>query len=196
MLEGSLRKAGNRIRVTAQLIEATTGMHVWADRYDRDLADIFAVQDEITLVLATEMQVKLTEGEQARLQYTTTSDVAAWTLWVQGLSYYRQAVTKENCGRALPHWEKALTFDPNSAALNAMLGLLHYVDARFGWWDDRATALRKARAYADRALALDPDSAVACTTSSPDMRGICTSRNTRSGERSWIAVIASSPSRH
>ena len=85
ILEGSVRKSGNRIRITAQLIDARDGTHVWAERYDRSIEDIFAIQDEITLVLATEMQVKLTEGEQARLRYTTTHNVEAWTCWVQGL---------------------------------------------------------------------------------------------------------------
>jgi adenylate cyclase len=166
VLEGSVRRSGNRIRITAQLIDAKDGAHLWAERYDRSIDDIFAIQDEITLVLTTEMQVKLTEGEQARLHYTTTNNVEAWTHWVQGLFYYRQAVTKEHVGRALPHWEKALALDPTSAALNGMLGLTHYIDARFGWWDDRETAVRKARAYAERALQLDPDNPDACTTAS------------------------------
>lgn len=77
ILEGSVRKSGSRIRVTAQLIDAMDGSHLWAERYDRAVDDIFAIQDEITLVLATEMQVKLTEGEQARLRYTTTDNVEA-----------------------------------------------------------------------------------------------------------------------
>jgi adenylate cyclase len=166
VLEGSVRNSGNRIRITAQLIDAEDGSHVWAERYDRPMDDIFAVQDEITLVLATEMQVKLTEGEQARLHYTTTNNVEAWTHWVQGLFHYRQAVTKESVGRALPHWEKALALDPTSAVLNSMLGFMHYLDARFGWWDDRDTAVSKAQAYTDRALELDPESADANTTSS------------------------------
>ena len=166
VLEGSVRKSGNRIRITAQLIDADSGSHVWAERYDRAIDDIFAVQDEITLVLATEMQVKLTEGEQARLHYTTTSNVEAWTHWVQGLSYYRQAVTKENMGGALPCWTKALACDPNSASLNAMVGFIHYADVRFGWWDDRETAIGKLQSYADRALELDPENPDANTTSS------------------------------
>jgi adenylate cyclase len=99
VMEGSARKSGNRIRITAQLIDATDGAHLWAERYDRAIDDIFAIQDEITLVLATGMQVKLTEGEQARLHYTTTTNVEAWTHWVQGLFFYRQSVTKEHCGR-------------------------------------------------------------------------------------------------
>ena len=159
VLEGSVRKSGNRIRVTAQSIDAKDGTHLWAERYDRAIDDIFAVQDEITLVLATEMQVKLTDGEQARLHYTTTHNVEAWTYWVQGLASFRQAVTKENNASALLCWKKALTLDPASAALNAMLGFIHCLDARFGWWDDRETAIIKARAYADRALQLDPNNA-------------------------------------
>jgi adenylate cyclase len=166
VLEGSVRKSGKRIRITAQLIDAKDGAHLWAERYDRAIDDIFAIQDEITLVLATEMQVKLTEGEQARLHYTTTHNVEAWTHWVQGLSYYRQAVTKENLGHARLCWEKALALDPGSAALSAMLGLIHCLDTRFGWWDDRETAAGKARAYTDRALEIDPGNADAYIASS------------------------------
>jgi adenylate cyclase len=166
ILEGSVRKSGNRIRITAQLIEAASGSHVWAERYERAFDDIFAVQDEITLVLATEMQVKLTEGEQARLHYATTSNVEAWTYWVKGLSHYRQAFTKENSTRALADWQRALALDQTSAALNGMLGFLHYIDARFGWWDDRQTAHGKCRAYTDRALELDPENPDANTASS------------------------------
>jgi adenylate cyclase len=166
VLEGSVRKSGNRIRITAQLIDATDGAHLWAERYDRAINDIFAIQDEITLVLATEMQVKLTEGEQARLHYTTTTNVEAWTYWVQGMSHFRKAVTKEENGHARVYWEKALALDPASASLNAMLGYLHCLDFRFGWWDDSETAIDQARAYADRALAIDPSNADAHTTSS------------------------------
>jgi adenylate cyclase len=166
VLEGSVRRGADRMRITAQLIDERSGSHVWAERYDRSIDDIFAVQDEITLVLATEMQVRLTEGEQARLHYTTTSNVEAWTHWVQGLSWYRQAVTKENTAEVLACWKRALALDPNSAALNAMVGFKHFSDARFGWWDDRETALGKARSYAERALELDPDNADAHITSS------------------------------
>ena len=165
ILEGSVRKSGNRLRITTQLIDATDGSHLWAERFDRTIDDIFAIQDEITLVLATEMQVRLTEGEQARLRYTTTSNVEAWTLWVQGLSQYHQAITKEKIGAARQCWEHALALDPNSAALNAMLGLMHVLDARFGWWDDRAVAVGKASTYAGRALNIEPTNADAHITS-------------------------------
>ena len=166
VLEGSARRAGDRLRITAQLIDAQTGAHVWAERYDRALDDIFAIQDEITLILATEMQVKLLDGEQARLRYSTTKNLDAWGYYAKGLAHYHEPVTKEGLGAALPYWEKALALDPDSAALNAMLGFMHYADARFGWWDGRETALRKAREYADKARALDPQNADAYTTSS------------------------------
>jgi adenylate cyclase len=157
VLEGSVRKAGNRIRITAQLIDATTGVHIWADRYDRDLSDMFAVQDEITLTLATEMQVRLTEGEQARMRYTTTTNVEAWNLWIQGLNFDRRPKTPELHLQVRHCWEKALALDPGSAVLTALLGDIHFSDARHGWTgEDRETALQKAEGYIDRALAIDP----------------------------------------
>ncbi len=160
VLEGSVRRSGNRVRITAQLIETASGAHVWAERYDRGIDDIFAVQDEITLILATEMQVSLTEGEQARMRYSTTSNVEAWNYWAQGLAHYRSGVvSRDGVGQARSYWEKALALDPSSASLNAMLAFLHQADARFGWWDDRETAIAKAIAYLERALEIAPDNA-------------------------------------
>jgi adenylate cyclase len=159
ILEGSVRRTGARLRITAQLIDASDGSHLWAERYDRAVDDIFAIQDEITLVLATEMQVKLTDGEQARMRYTTTTNVEAWTHWAKGMAYHRQPPSKETVQAAQLSWEKALALDPNSAPLNAMLGFTHCLDARFGWKDSFETANAKARAYANRALDLDPTNA-------------------------------------
>jgi adenylate cyclase len=85
---------------------------------------------------------------------------------VQGLSYFRQAITKENTAGAIACWKRALALDPNSATLNAMIGFMYYSDARFGWWDDRETAIGKLQSYADRALELDSDNPDANTTSS------------------------------
>ena len=158
VLEGSVRKSGSRIRITAQLIDATSGVHIWADRFDRGIDDIFAVQDEITLTLATEMQVRLTEGDQARLRYTTTTNVEAWSLWIEGLNYYRGPMSKESHIRNRRCWERALALDPGSATLNAVLGFMHFGDARHGWTgEDRETALNKAEAYVERALSIDPE---------------------------------------
>src|SRR5205823_1923178 len=166
VLEGSVRKAGNRIRITAQLIAAETGAHVWANRYDRALDDLFALQDEITLLLATEMQVRLTEGEQARLRYTTTSNVEAWNCWVQGLTHFRGPLSKDGFTNVRKYWEQAVAFDPNSAPLNAALAFVHYADARFGWWNNRETALRTGAEYAERGLAIDPANPDVHTSSS------------------------------
>ncbi|MCW5744824.1 MAG: hypothetical protein KIT36_01310 [Alphaproteobacteria bacterium] len=118
------------------------------------------------MVVATELQVKLTEGEQARLHYTTTSNIEAWTHWAQGLSYYRRAVTEENMGGALACWKRALALDATSATLAAMVGLIYYLDARFGWWDDSEAALANAQRYVARALELDPANSDANSTSS------------------------------
>ena len=165
VLEGSVRRSGVRLRITAQLIDAADGSHLWAERYDRAVDDIFAIQDEITLVLATEMQVKLTDGEQARMRYTTTSNVEAWTHWAKGMSYHRQPPSRDSRLAAQLCWEKALALDPNSAPLNALLGFIHCLDARFGWKDTFETAKGKARRYAERALELDPGNADAHITS-------------------------------
>jgi len=166
ILEGGVRKSANRIRITVQLIDAESGAHIWAERYDRAIEDIFAVQDEITLVLATEMQVRLTEGEQARLRYSTTNNIEAWNHWVQGLSHFRRGLSREGLTQARKFWHQALVLDPSSASLNAMLGFLHYANARFGLWDDRETALGKGGAYVDKALSLDPENSDAHLTRS------------------------------
>jgi adenylate cyclase len=157
VLEGSVRLAGNRARITAQLVDTQDGAHVWAEHYDRFVDDIFAIQDEITLTLATELQVKLTEGEQARMRYATTRNVAAWTEYARGRARMREGMTKETLGAAKVHFEKALALDPASASLNALLSLAHRLDARFGWWNGREEALRIANAYCEQALKLDPD---------------------------------------
>ncbi|MFO1068236.1 MAG: adenylate/guanylate cyclase domain-containing protein [Geminicoccaceae bacterium] len=159
VLQGSVRRAGARLRISAQLVDVATGSPLWAERYDRPVGDLFAVQDEITLVLATEMQVMLTEGEQARLRYRATSNVEAWTLWIKGLTAYRRAVTRENCTMALQAWQQALALDPGSGTLRAMIGLMHYLAARFDWCDDRTATLARARCLVDEARALEPDNA-------------------------------------
>ncbi len=158
VLEGSVRKSGTRIRISAQLIDAMSGIHIWADRFDRGIDDMFAVQDEVTMALATEMQVRLTEGEQARLRYTTATNVEAWSLWIEGLNLYRLPMSREHHLGAQHCWERALALDPGSATLNAMLGFMHFGDARHGWSDDdRETKLARAEAYVERALSIDPE---------------------------------------
>jgi adenylate cyclase len=88
ILEGSVRKAGNRVRITAQLVDAVTGLHLWAERYDRDLGDIFALQDEITMKILTALQVELTEGQQARVYGTGTDNFEAYIKFLQARKFF------------------------------------------------------------------------------------------------------------
>ena len=84
VLEGSVRKAGDKVRITAQLVDATTGHHLWAERYDRDIKDIFAIQDDITKQIITALQVKLTVGESARVYERDTNSLEAYLKCLQG----------------------------------------------------------------------------------------------------------------
>ena len=158
VMTGSLRKSGNRIRITAQLTDTQTEAHLWTARYDRELEDIFAVQDEITLTIATALQVELTEGEQAKLRYTTTDKVQAWTSFIRGLSLFR-VVSAETYRQARKCFEEALAEDPNSAQIHAMLASVHAIEGRFHWTSDYAQSLAQAKEHADHALAIDQDNA-------------------------------------
>jgi adenylate cyclase len=156
VVSGSLRKSGNRLRITAQLTDTETESHLWAARYDRKLEDIFAVQDEITLTIATALQVELTDGEQAKLRYTTTDNVAAWTAFIRGLSLFR-TVSADTYRQARKCFEDALIDDPESGKIHAMLACVHAIEGRFYWTDDRDRSLRMAKEHADLALAKADD---------------------------------------
>ena len=158
VVTGSLRKSGGRVRITVQLSDTQIGTNLWVERYDREIDDIFAVQDEITLTIATALQVNLTEGEQARLRYTTTNNVEAWTHFVHGLSHFR-TVSADTYREARRCFEQALEHDPDSAQIYAMLAFVHAIEGRFYWTKDRDESLRMAKVNADRALELDPDNA-------------------------------------
>jgi adenylate cyclase len=155
IVTGSLRKSADRIRISVQLADTRTGAHMWSNRYDRKLDDIFAVQDEITLTVATALQVELTEGEQALLRYTSTNNVEAWTQFIRGLSYFR-TVNGESYRHARSCFEQALTHDPDSAQIIAMLACTLAIEGRFYWVADRDETLQRAKSYADQALELDP----------------------------------------
>jgi adenylate cyclase len=163
ILEGSVRQGAFLVRVNVQLIDADNGTHLWTERYDRKITDVFAVQDEITLRVATEMQVKLIDGEQARLRYTTTTNVEAWNNYIQGLAHFRTAVSKDSISRTRGCLERALALDPDSAALNASLAFVHCTDARFSNNEKRAEILVIGKRFIDRALELDPNNADAHT---------------------------------
>lgn len=125
VLEGSVRKAGNRIRVTAQLIDATTGHHIWAERYDRELDDIFAMQDEIMREIVVALDVELNEGEQARIWSSGTTNVKAWEYVRQGSYNAVYSTNPEVKPQAKALLEKALELDPSYAIAWVMLGWIH-----------------------------------------------------------------------
>ncbi len=154
VLEGSVRKAGNRVRITAQLIDAADGCHVWAARFDRDLTDVFALQDEITSNVVTALHVRLVEGEQARVWHKSTDNLFAWECLMQGLPHFRRFTREENA-RARSLFQKAVELDPGYAAGWVWLAWTHWADARFVWSESPGDAVAEAALLADNALGLD-----------------------------------------
>jgi adenylate cyclase len=159
VLEGSVRKAGNRVRVTAQLIDATTGLHLWAERYDRELADIFAVQDDITREIVVAMDVQLREGEQHRVWASGTQNLEAWEC-VRLATDAALGGAAEAQPRARELIERALVLDPDYAFAWAMRGWLYFTEADVGGGIGNSDQFDKAQASAfrcgHRALELDP----------------------------------------
>jgi adenylate cyclase len=156
VLEGSVRKQEDRIRITAQLIDAQTGGHVWSESYDRDLKDVFAMQDEITLAIMRAIRVKLTEGEQAALwqRKGLTNNLRAFEKYLQGRMYSQQA-TKEANDKSRQLYEEAIILDLEFASAYSELAFSHVVDAIWGWSKDPRESSRKAYENATAAITLD-----------------------------------------
>jgi adenylate cyclase len=154
VLEGSIRKAGNRVRITAQLIDATTGYHLWAERYDRHLEDIFAVQDEVTQKIVTALKVQLTEGEQLRFGRPLTTNIKAYDYYLRGCDLQKQTRQEANL-LAEQMFSKALELDPQFAAACAYLGIVYFDRWTMGWSEDQQT-LDRALALAREAVTRDP----------------------------------------
>lgn len=155
VLRGSVQREADRLRVAVQLVDAATGRQVWADRYDRTMGDLFAVQDEISQRVVTEMEVKLTEGEQARTRRSLATDPEAYTLYARGLAHFR-LFRKEDNRQARALLQRALTLDPKYPDALGQLGWTHWADARYGWSDSREQSLNLAEKLAREALARDP----------------------------------------
>jgi adenylate cyclase len=153
VLEGSVRKAGERVRITAQMVEATTGHHLWAERYDRPLQDIFALQDEIVQKIVTTLKLQLTLMEQGILVRKHTDNLEAYDYFLRGLeSWYR--LTKEAIAQARQMWEKAAALDPRYAEAYAWLAFTYLREWVVRWSTDPQT-LEQALALAQQAVALD-----------------------------------------
>jgi adenylate cyclase len=154
VLEGSIQKVGNRMRLNAQLIDAKTNHHLWADRYDRELDDIFAVQDELTQSIVTALQVTLTEVEQSRTARQYTSSLEAYDLFLRGRSYLRGS--KQTHLKAQKLFDQAIALDPDFAAAYAEKSLTYFSGFIMPMSRD-PKVVGGSLAAAERAVALDPN---------------------------------------
>ena len=154
VLEGSIQKAEDQVRITGQLIDATTGHHLWADQYDRELEDLFAVQDEITMHIASALQVELTDGKQAQVRHRSTNNLRAWSYAVKGYSLYER-ITKDDNAKARELFEKAVESDPDYAWAWAMIGFTYFIDTRYGWHRPREESEKMMIEYGQKAVKLD-----------------------------------------
>jgi adenylate cyclase len=155
VLEGSMQKAEKRIRLRAQLIDAITGRHLWAESYDRSLEDIFALQDEIASKVITSLQVELTSGEYARAIGKSTKNLEALELFWRA-QYHLIRITKEDNALARQYAEKAIEIDPGFSTAWAELGFTHIHDSMYGWTSSREQSLKLSEGCAQKALSLNP----------------------------------------
>ncbi|MDR6758526.1 TolB-like protein/class 3 adenylate cyclase/cytochrome c-type biogenesis protein CcmH/NrfG [Mycoplana sp. BE70] len=154
VLEGSVRKAGSKVRVTAQLIDATTGGHAWAERFDRELTDVFAVQDELTQHIVTALKVRLTTSERDRITDKPVADVTAHECFLRG----REQVwlhTRAGNAEARAHMAEVLKIDPNCAVAYAYTSFALVNDYINGWATEPEQALLTGLELARHAIALD-----------------------------------------
>ncbi|MGA7918893.1 MAG: tetratricopeptide repeat protein, partial [Candidatus Acidiferrales bacterium] len=151
VLEGSIRRAGNRVRITAQLVEASTRHSVWAERYDRQLEDVFAIQEEIARSIAQALRITLTPQEEKTMARKPTENPQAYDFYLRGRSYTR----RENMDYALQMFEQAIQLDPNFALAHAgiahLCGLIYEIREQNPKWIERGLSA------CDRATALAPD---------------------------------------
>ncbi len=152
VVEGSVRKAGNRVRITAQLVEAATGNHIWADRYDRDLEDVFAVQDEVVATITANLPGRVDDARVAHSRQTPTDSLPAYDCILRGNKHLRNYRHYE-VPDARAAFERAVELDPNSARARAGLAFTYIQDY---FWSDRDARLPGLE-HAERAVALDRD---------------------------------------
>ena len=145
IVEGSVRKVENRVRINAQLNDATTGNHLWAERYDRELVDVFAVQDEITNAIVAAIEPQIYAAENFRSRRKQPSNLDAWDLLMRGLSHYWR-VTRQDHLLAQTLLEQAVAIDPNYGQALSVLAASHMFGVHLGW-----TELAKAAPIAERA---------------------------------------------
>ena len=160
VLEGSVRKAGKRVRITAQLIDGTSGGHVWAERYDRELTDIFEVQDEVTGEIVAALKLHLTPDERRRVESRGTSSLEAHDRFLRGRQLFWQ-LSREAVAQAQTLFEEAAALDASFCLAHAYLAFTHAQQAVNRWSADPEGSLERAQELVDRALTLDPTEAEA-----------------------------------
>jgi adenylate cyclase len=154
VLEGSVRKSGNKVRITSQLIDATTGGHLWAERFDRDLTDIFAVQDDVTSQIVAALSVNLNQGDRRRLATEHTDNLEAYDCFLRGREqWWRQAKEPNILARGL--LQSASELDPNFAPAYAFLAGTHVIDYINQWTASPSQSLARGQEAATRAASLD-----------------------------------------
>ncbi len=158
VLEGSVQKSGDRLRVTAQLIDALTGHHLWSEKYDRKMGELFDLQDEITKKIVVSLQVELTHGEQARAYAKSTDNLEAWSYGVKG-NYLLDRFNKEDNVKARELLEAAIKLDPGYVLAYVWLGATHTLAANYGWSESPVDSFKRAHELAQKALTLDDKSA-------------------------------------
>ncbi len=157
VLEGSIRRSGNRLRITAQLVETRTRHSAWAERYDRQLEDVFAIQDEIARSIAQALRITLTPQERQTIEKKPTENLQAYDYFLRGRSYTR----RENLDLAIEMFEHAIQLDPKFAA--AYAGIANVCGIMFELREKHQRWIDKGQAAVDRAMALQPDSAEVLT---------------------------------
>jgi adenylate cyclase len=163
VLEGSVRKAANRLRITGQLIDAATGAHLWADRFDGDLADVFDLQDQVTARVVGAIAPKLEQAEIERVRRKPTESLDAYDCFLRGMAGL-YAWTSEGNDEALTHFQRAIALDPNYAAAHGLAARTYVQRSAGGWVTDRARERAEANRLARRAVELGHDDAVALAT--------------------------------
>ena len=155
MLEGSLRRIGDRVRIVAQLIDAVTDQHLWAETYDRHLTDIFAIQTDVALQIASALEAELSPDERKRIHREPTSNLTAYQLYLQGRFCYSR-YTDEMLRKAVEYFRQAIAIDPSFARAHVGVALA-YVELSAGHGGDvqEDLAYQEAIAAVTSALSLD-----------------------------------------
>ncbi len=158
VIEGSVRKVGNTVRITIQLIDASDGKHTWAERYDRELRDVFAIQDEVIREIVAALSLRLTPEEKIRVAKHDTENLKAYDMFMRGRQQ-EAFFTKESFIEAQKFYEQAVALDSNYAEAWARLAQIHALNGQFGWEEDFLAANQRALSLIEKSLGLNPDSA-------------------------------------